>query len=105
MEDEQPDLVIDRVFSADRSTAVLTLRGTLDITSAAGFRHAFKTVEAATVEVRLGELEFLDSSGLAALLFTRRLAEERDQEVHYRGAGGEVRELLERTGTLAIIEG
>ena len=103
VQDEEPDFVVDRVVSADGSTAVLTLRGSLDIGGVDGFRHAFKALGAQTVEVRLEALDFLDSSGLAAVLYTLRLGAERGQTVRYTGVAGEVREVLERTGTLAMI--
>jgi anti-sigma B factor antagonist len=105
VDDPEPDLVIDRIAGRDGSAVVLALRGTLDIYAADAFRRAFAAVDAPSVEVRLTELLFLDSSGLAALLATRRLAAERGQDVRYSGVSGEVRDVLERTGTLALIEG
>jgi len=46
----------------------------------------------------------MDSSGLAVLLELRSRARSSGWSVSVRGARGRVRELLERTGTLTLVE-
>jgi anti-sigma B factor antagonist len=93
-------------FSIDRvnqpgGTVLLRLRGELDV-------HTAPTLRARLLYL-LPEreplvLEFMDSSGLAALLELRSRAGQVGWDVRIRGARGRVRELLERTGTLSLVE-
>jgi anti-sigma B factor antagonist len=98
-------------FSIDRvdqpsGPVLLRLRGELDV-------HGAPTLRARLVDLMpvraplvldLRGLAFMDSSGLAALLELRSRARALGWEVQIRGARGRVRELLERTGTLALVE-
>jgi anti-anti-sigma factor len=93
-------LTIDRISGADGSTVILALRGELDIVGANQLRAYLGTIDAETVLVALEDLEFIDSSGLAALLEAKRAR----PDLQYRGARGDVRRVLERTGTLHYIE-
>ena len=65
------------------SRMVVELRGDLDVTDAASVAHALITAAARDREiiVDLAGLEFMDSSGLAALVLARR---------HARQAGGDL---------------
>jgi anti-sigma B factor antagonist len=65
------------------SRMVVELRGDLDVTDAASIAHALITAAARDREiiVDLAGLEFMDSSGLAALVLARR---------HARQAGGDL---------------
>jgi anti-sigma B factor antagonist len=98
-------------FSIDRidqpgGLALLLLRGELDVLSAPTLRQRLLDLHAARtpVIVELRDLDFMDSSGLAALLELRSRAVRSDWSVRIQGATGRVRELLERTGTLEIVE-
>ena len=58
----------------------------------------------APLVVDLHMVDFMDSSGLAALLELRSRARQVGWSVSVRGASGRVRELLARTGTLTLVE-
>ena len=60
---------------------------------------------AATVTVELSEVTFLDSSGIAALLKGRRVADERGRAYRVVGATGTVLEVLELTGVWTHLSG
>jgi anti-sigma B factor antagonist len=82
------------------------LRGELDVHSAPILRARLLDLmaERAPLVLELRVLEFMDSSGLAALLELRSRARQAGWSVRIQGARGRVRELLERTGTLALVE-
>jgi anti-sigma B factor antagonist len=99
------------IFSIDRleeqgGAVLLVLRGELDVHAAPVFRARVLDLmpERVPLVIELRGLEFMDSSGLAALLELRSRARQVSWEVRIRGANGRVRELLERTGTLALVE-
>ncbi len=85
---------------------LLRLRGELDVLSAPAFRARLLDLmpERAPLVVDLNGLDFMDSSGLAVLLELRSRARQLAWSVSIRGARGRVRELLARTGTLALVE-
>lgn len=78
--------------------AVLHLRGELVLSDRDSFdgvaKEALKPGVAALV-VDLSGLEYMDSAGLGMLLTLREQSENLGVNVALRGAGGEVRELLE----------
>jgi anti-anti-sigma factor len=87
-------------------TVLLRLRGELDVQSSPLLRRRLldHLAERTQLVVELRGLDFMDSSGLAALLELRSRARRADWPVRVQGARGRVRELLERTGTLEIVE-
>ncbi len=98
-------------FSIDRvdqpgGPVLLRLRGELDVHAAPTLRARLLDLmpERAPLIVELRGLDFMDSSGLAALLELRSRARQVGWDVSMRGARGRVRELLERTGTLTLVE-
>jgi|SRR4051812_44846574 anti-anti-sigma factor len=93
-------LTIDRISGSDGTSLMLALRGELDILGASQLRAYLARVTAKTLVIELEDLRFIDSSGLAVLLRAKR---ERP-ELQFRGARGDVRRVLERTGTLTYIE-
>jgi anti-sigma B factor antagonist len=101
----------DHPFSVDRvdqpgGPVLMHLRGELDVQSAPTLRARLLDLlpQRVPLIVELRGLEFMDSSGLAALLELRSRARQVGWPVEVRGASGRVRELLERTGTLALVE-
>jgi anti-anti-sigma factor len=98
-------------FSVDRvdqpgGPVLLRLRGELDVHGAPTFRSRLLDLmpERTPLVVDLHALDFMDSSGLAVLLELRSRARQVGWGVVIRGARGRVRELLERTGTLTLVE-
>jgi anti-anti-sigma factor len=98
-------------FSIDRvnqpgGTVLLRLRGELDVHTAPTLRARllYLLPEREPLVLELRALDFMDSSGLAALLELRSRAGQVGWDVRIRGARGRVRELLERTGTLSLVE-
>src|SRR5262249_45921175 len=100
---ETPEFSIDRLVEPG-GAALLMPRGELDVLAAPVFRARVLDLmpERLPLIVDLHGLEFMDSSGLAALLELRARARQVGWEVTIRGAHGRVRELLERTGTLPL---
>jgi anti-anti-sigma factor len=91
----QTPLLIDRVEADD--AVMLYLRGELDLGTVALLRAALLGLAGRPVIIDLGDLTFMDSTGLAALL-----EQSRSESVQVRGAQGRVRVLLERTGVLSV---
>jgi anti-sigma B factor antagonist len=98
-------------FSVDRvdqpgGPVLLRLRGELDVQSAPTLRAQLLDLmpDRPALVVDLQPLDFMDSSGLAVLLELRSRGRTSGWSVAIRGARGRVRELLERTGTLTLIE-
>jgi anti-sigma B factor antagonist len=98
-------------FSVDRidqpgGPVLLRLRGELDVHGAPVLRGQLLDLlpERPPLVVDLQALDFMDSSGLAVLLELRSRARQNGWNVSVRGARGRVRELLERTGTLTLVE-
>ena len=85
---------------------LLRVRGELDVYGAPLLRSKLLDLlpERPPLVVDLQALDFMDSSGLAVLLELRSRARQSGWHVSVRGARGRVRELLERTGTLTLVE-
>jgi anti-sigma B factor antagonist len=87
----------------DEATAWLTVTGELDLGSTSSMRDAIRSAlsddSIRLVVIDLGEVTFLDCSGLAALIEGRRLADERDVGYRVRNATGLPRTVLRLTGT------
>jgi anti-sigma B factor antagonist len=68
------------VDAGPENTLVVTLRGEIDFTNAASIvetiRAAVAQQQPALVRVELAEVTFLDSSGIGALVYAMRAAEE-----------------------------
>ena len=96
---------VDRVDQPG-GPVLLLLRGELDVYGAPVLRRRLLDLlpDRPPLVVDLQSLDFMDSSGLAVLLELRSRARSGAWSVHVRGARGRVRELLERTGTLALVE-
>lgn len=99
-----PALNID-VVAADHGPLYLRVSGDLDGASSAAFRGSLDAVLARgrAVVVDLTALDFLDSSGLGALLDARRRAHRSGLELRVAGQHGCVARLLRRTGTLTML--
>jgi anti-sigma B factor antagonist len=82
------------------ATLTLTLAGELDGLSGARFRAAIEEAQdsdAAAIVLDLTQVEFVDSSGLVALLMAARRSEREGTRLQVRAGSGEVRQLLEMT--------
>jgi anti-sigma B factor antagonist len=93
-----PPLVADHRRVGPRH--VVELAGEIDISTIDGVRDAYDHALAGPCRelwVDLSEVEFMDSTGIAALLDLRRRAED-DREVVVICPAGAVRRLLELTG-------
>jgi anti-sigma B factor antagonist len=96
---------VDRVDQPG-GPVLLRVRGELDVYGAPLLRSKLLDLlpERPPLVVDLQALDFMDSSGLAVLLELRSRARQNGWTVSVRGARGRVRELLERTGTLTLVE-
>lgn len=77
---------------------IARLSGEVDLSNAADLQRLLcDLVERAPVVVDLSSLDFLDSTGLSALIVARRRADERGTRLVLAGARGVVRKVLEIT--------
>ncbi len=83
---------------------VLRLFGELDLVSAEAVQHALVAIARPAVVADLSNLEFIDSSGLAALLRARRRLEESGQSLEIRGAQGATRRVFEAAGLADVLD-
>jgi anti-sigma B factor antagonist len=97
-------LNIDLV-AAEAGTLFLRVSGDLDRHSRDAFRSSLDDVLARgrPVVIDLTGLEFLDSSGLGALLDARRRAVALGIDLRIAGEHGGVARVLRRTGTLTML--
>jgi len=86
------------VADVDDDMHVVSLYGQLDLANADRVRDGLCAVAGSKVVVDLSGLQFLDSSGIAALLSARSRIVERGNGFALRGAKGIVRRVLEVTG-------
>ena len=94
-------LEIESAVGADE--VVLFLRGELDLTSAPAFEKELRAVEANNprrVVIDLSGLEFMDSTGLRALLLAREQAQTNRHQLVLRRGPRQVQRVLELTKTL-----
>ncbi|WP_354701564.1 hypothetical protein DSM112329_01884 [Paraconexibacter sp. AEG42_29] len=80
--------------AVDPSTQVLACFGELDMATAPGFQAALEEVTAPALVVDLTGLQFLDSTGIGAILSAKR---QRPDRLSVVVAGGPVRRILEVT--------
>ncbi len=98
------------MFSMDASTRssdgqiVVIMRGELDVTGAAGAAGELSAIAALAglVVVDLAGLEFIDSSGLAALVLVRKHAREAGGDLLLAAPQGQVLRFLTVTGLLEL---
>jgi anti-sigma B factor antagonist len=99
-------LVIESKTDGDE--IVLQLQGELDLTSAPVFERELRVAEAATparLVIDLGGLEFMDSTGLRALLLAReRAGGEGGHRLTLRHGPRQVQRVLELTKTVDAFE-
>jgi len=98
-------LIIDVSSTGDGKTQLFALGGSLDIASSPSLRAAL--MEAADREnheiiVDLSQLEFLDSTGLGALIGAQKRAAEHNGSVRVVAHEGQILRLLRITGLLDV---
>jgi anti-sigma B factor antagonist len=90
---------------AEQGRLVLALRGELDLTSVPQFERELQEAEAtgpARLVLDLSGLDFMDSTGLRALLQARERAKAEDHELVLRRGPRQVQRVLELTKTLDV---
>jgi anti-sigma B factor antagonist len=98
-------LVIDT--TTDEDAVVLALRGELDLTSAPQFEQEVRAAaerHPRRMVIDLSGLEFMDSTGLRALLMARERAQENAHQLALRRGPRQVQRVLELTKTLDAFE-
>lgn len=83
---------------------VLRLFGELDLVSAEAVQQALVALARSKVVADLTNLEFIDSSGLAALLLARRRIQEAGYRLEIRGAQGATRQVFEAAGLVDVLD-
>jgi anti-sigma B factor antagonist len=99
------ELVIESRTEEDR--VVLSLRGELDLTSVPSFERELKACESTGrrwLLIDLSGLEFMDSTGLRALLLARERAQSEGHRLTLRRGSRQVQRVLELTKTLEAFE-
>jgi anti-sigma B factor antagonist len=97
--------VIDR--KTDGGTVVLVLQGELDLTSAPTFERELRAAESLAptrLVIDLSGLEFMDSTGLRALLVARERAGAESHQLMLRRGPRQVQRVLELTKTIDAFE-
>ena len=79
-------------------TVVLRVLGEIDLTNCDHLRDAIDTNRALTTIVDLSGTDFMDSSGLAALIIARQSVDEIGGSLVLRRPSSSIRLLLERSG-------
>lgn len=81
---------------------LVVLRGDIDFTSAPGVLHVIRagaaTASASGIRVDLGDVTFMDSSGLSVLVQLLHLAEQRRVTIRLERVGSKVRDQLTMSG-------
>ncbi len=98
-------LEVQSIADGDRVT--LALRGELDLTSAPIFERELQAAESADPQqlvIDLGALEFMDSTGLRALLLAREHAQQQGFALSLRRGPRQVQRVLELTKTADAFE-
>jgi anti-anti-sigma factor len=94
-----PGLTIDR--TGDSTRALLMLAGELDLATVSKLEKELCELDGASPRhylIDLGELEFMDSSGLAALIRAQISARTNGHTLAFRRPSRQVERLLEVTG-------
>jgi anti-sigma B factor antagonist len=97
------ELLIESRTEDDR--LVLSLRGELDLTSVPQFERELREAETTSpsrLVIDLSGLDFMDSTGLRALLQARERAKGEDHELALRRGPRQVQRVLELTKTLDV---
>ena len=84
----------------------VSVEGSLDYYTAPLLRDEIERVTggpATVIEVRLGAINVIDSSGLSVLIYAYKLARARGKELALRGEAGTVARLLHRTSLDRVI--
>ena len=96
---------IDLTSSNDEPGAwSVSARGTLDLETAPKLQERLDALiddGAALIVLRLGEVEFLDSSGIRTIVGAARKLRERDGQLLIADASGAVQQVLEISGVLS----
>lgn len=92
-----------RVVEPDAQTHVVELAGELDIAGADYVRELICAIVGSTVVVDLRELQFMDVTGLTALLEARTQLTAGGHRLAVRGAHGLVRRVFHLTGFDAVL--
>jgi anti-sigma B factor antagonist len=98
-------LSIDITATADGSVQLFALAGSLDLATSPSLRSALLTAaegEKHEIVVDLRQLEFLDSTGLGALIGAHKRASEHDGSVRLVASEGQILRLLRITGLLDV---
>jgi anti-anti-sigma factor len=90
----------DSLTIDNSSDGAIVVHGDIDVAGGPIVEAAIRARETdGPVVIDLGDVFFIDSSGLRSLLGASRRAQERGSTVVLRGVGSEVLRLLEITGT------
>lgn len=101
-----PDADVRLMISVEQDLVALSVDGNLDYCTAPYVRDKIDRVMTGPerlVEVRLGAINVIDSSGLSVLIYAYKLARARGKELALRGEADTVARLLRRTSLDRVI--
>jgi anti-anti-sigma factor len=107
-QDGRPNFSV--AMTRDGDTVTIATAGELDLDNVERYREvieAAETSDATRIVIDLSALDYIDSSGLAAVLVAGRRSDLAGQRLFVRAGHGEVRRLLELTAldqTLNLID-
>ena len=104
MQGSQPGFEVQQSVRGGRHTLVLS--GELDLAAAAGLETTVLDLcgeGVSAIELDLSQLTFMDSIGLRAVLRAQELCAERGYDFLVIPGNGQVRRLLELTGTTNVL--
>lgn len=90
--------------SCDHGVDVVQLFGELDLVSADAVEHTLVQCAGPVVVADLSKLEFVDSTGLSALMLARHAILTRRHRLEIRGARGATRRIFEAAGLADVLE-
>ncbi|HJW76433.1 MAG TPA: STAS domain-containing protein [Thermoleophilia bacterium] len=102
----KPDADVRLTISVEQDLIAVCVDGNLDYCTAPLVRERIDqamTGRARLVEVRLGAINVIDSSGLSVLIYAYKLARARGKELVLRGETDTVARLLHRTSLDRVI--
>jgi anti-anti-sigma factor len=104
LQGSQPGFEVQASLSDGRHTLVLS--GELDLAVAAGLEATIRGLcgeDGSSIALDLSQLTFMDSTGLRAVLRAQELCAEHGYDFLVTAGSGQVRRLLEVTGTIDVL--
>jgi anti-anti-sigma factor len=101
-------LPVNYTLKTNGGTGVLTIGGRLTFSEASSFPKVLAEIEAvknlSRLEIGLGDLTFIDSTGMSLFVHIYDVSQKRSLPVSIRGASGPVSAALDRAAFMTLFE-